>query len=63
MKYTNITIIRENSPYGNMKWKLLYTAENGHIFHDWFKTEREAQYKKNKLEDDFQIHKFDYLNK
>lgn len=63
MKYTNITILRKDSPYGNMKWQLLYTAENGHIFHDWFKTQREAINKKEHLESEFAIHKFDYLNK
>ena len=45
----NKMITRENSLYGNMKWKLtIMLANNGKSIY-WFKTEKEAQYRLDKL--------------
>ena len=62
MKYKKLEVIRENSPYGGMKWKLLMIQLDDQVRHDWFKTENEALVKKTYLESDHAIHKFDYLN-
>ena len=43
-------IIRKNSLYGNMKWNLMSKDDIGNKSSTWYKTRKEAEYAKNRIE-------------